>query len=46
MGMTVYIMIVWMGLTENLQDLLLVIVAFTGSINATGTGFLIDMHII
>ena len=46
MGATVYIMIIWRGWTENVQDLLLVIVAFTASINAIAAGLLIDMHTI
>ena len=46
MGATVYIMIVWRGWTQNLNDFLLVIIGFTTSINAIATGLLIDMHTI
>lgn len=45
-GVTIYSMIGWRGWTENLNDLLLVTVAFTGGINAIATGALIDMHTI
>jgi len=41
---TVYSMINWRGRIENLQDMLLVFVTFSGGINAIVTGTLIDMH--
>ena len=44
-GLTVYCMINWSdGWTENLHDILLVLVAFSTGINAIATGALIDMH--
>jgi len=44
-GLTVYYMINWSdGWTENLHDILLVLVAFSTGINAIATGALIDMH--
>jgi hypothetical protein len=39
-------MIGWRGWTQNLNGLLLVIIAFTAAINAIATGLLIDMHTI
>jgi len=41
---TVYSMAGWRGWIENLQDILLVLVAFSSGINAIATGVLIDMH--
>jgi len=41
---TVYSMVNWRGWTENLQDMLLVFVAFSSGINTIATGALIDMH--
>jgi hypothetical protein len=44
--LTVYSMFNWRGWTQNLNDFLLVIVAFAVAVNAIGTGILIDMHTI
>jgi len=41
---TVYSMVNWRGWIENLQDMLLVFVAFSSGVNAIATGALIDMH--
>jgi hypothetical protein len=44
-GLTVYCMINWpSGWTENLHDVLLMLVSFSTGINAIATGALIDMH--
>jgi|GEM_PF-7015893 len=44
-GLTVYCMINWSGgWTENLHDILLVLVAFSTGINAIATGALIDRY--
>jgi hypothetical protein len=44
--LTVYSMFNWWGWTQNLNDFLLVIVAFAAAVNAIATGALIDMHTI
>ena len=45
-GLTVYSIISLQVRTENMQDILLVLVSFSSGINAIATGALIDMHTI
>ena len=44
MVVTIYAMIKWQGWIQNLNDALLVLVAFASGINSIAIGALIDMH--
>jgi ABC-type uncharacterized transport system permease subunit len=43
-GFTIYSMVSWQSWTQNIQDTLLILVAFSSGVNAIATGTLIDMH--